>query len=48
MSTGKVIGDHRIQGIGDGFIPELVDLNKLDENYFKNYFCCFSFYTTIF
>lgn len=31
MTTGKVISDHRIQGIGDGFIPELVDLSKLDD-----------------
>lgn len=31
MSTGKKGGEHRIQGIGDGFIPELVDMKKLDD-----------------
>ncbi len=31
MSTGVKGGEHRIQGIGDGFIPEIVDLEKLDD-----------------
>ncbi|MDC0559089.1 cysteine synthase family protein [Candidatus Izimaplasma bacterium] len=31
MSLGVDGGDHRIQGIGDGFIPELVKMEKLDE-----------------
>ncbi|QMS84387.1 PLP-dependent cysteine synthase family protein [Candidatus Xianfuyuplasma coldseepsis] len=31
MSTGNKGLDHRIQGIGDGFIPELIDMRKLDE-----------------
>lgn len=31
MSKGVCGGDHRIQGIGDGFIPELVQLDKLDD-----------------
>lgn len=31
MSTGKKGGEHRIQGIGDGFIPELVKLERLDD-----------------
>jgi len=31
MSQGTAGGDHRIQGIGDGFIPELVNMEKLDD-----------------
>ena len=31
MRTGRRIGTHRIQGISDEFIPELVDLEGLDE-----------------
>ena len=31
MSKGVLGGEHRIQGIGDGFIPELVKMEKLDE-----------------
>ena len=30
-SGGKVVGPHRIAGIGDEFIPEIVNLNELDE-----------------
>jgi cysteine synthase A len=30
LSTGKKIGQHRIQGISDEFIPEIVDLTLLD------------------
>lgn len=30
MSNGPV-GEHSIQGIGDGFIPELADMNKIDK-----------------
>lgn len=30
MSTGHKVGKHRIQGISDEFIPEIVDLNKID------------------
>lgn len=30
-TNGKVIGDHRIQGIGDEFVPAIVDFSKLDE-----------------
>jgi len=31
LSTGHKIGKHRIQGISDEFIPEIVDLSFLDE-----------------
>lgn len=31
MSTGCQVGKHRIQGISDEFIPDLVDLDFLDE-----------------
>lgn len=31
LSTGYKVGSHRIQGISDEFIPELVKLNELDE-----------------
>ena len=31
LRTGHKIGSHRIQGISDEFIPELVKLNELDE-----------------
>ncbi len=31
MSTGNKVGEHRIQGISDEFIPDLVKLDKLDE-----------------
>lgn len=30
MSTGHKVGKHRIQGISDEFIPEIVKLNQLD------------------
>ena len=28
---GKVVGDHKIAGIGDGFIPEIVDMKLVDQ-----------------
>lgn len=31
MKTGYEAGEHRIQGIGDGFVPEIVKLDRLDE-----------------
>ena len=31
LSTGYKVGSHRIQGISDEFIPDLVKLNELDE-----------------
>ena len=31
LSGSKAIGDHKIAGIGDGFIPEIVDLSSIDE-----------------
>lgn len=30
LSTGHKVGSHRIQGISDDFIPELIDFNQLD------------------
>ncbi len=31
LSEGKILGLHKIEGIGDDFIPELVNLNKIDK-----------------
>ncbi len=31
LTTGHKVGSHRIQGISDEFIPEIVKLNELDE-----------------
>lgn len=31
LSGRKGIGDHKIAGIGDGFIPEIVDMSLIDE-----------------
>lgn len=31
LSGGKTIGQHKIEGIGDDFIPDLVNLNKIDK-----------------
>lgn len=31
ISGGKIIGQHKIEGIGDDFIPELVDKSKIDK-----------------
>jgi cysteine synthase A len=31
LSTGHKVGQHRIQGISDEFIPDIVDLSELDE-----------------
>lgn len=31
MSTGNKVGEHRIQGISDEFIPEIVRLSQLDD-----------------
>lgn len=31
LSTGKKIGKHRIEGISDDFIPDLIDFKMLDE-----------------
>ena len=31
LSGGDIIGDHKIEGIGDEFIPKLVDFNLIDK-----------------
>ncbi len=31
ISGGKVIGQHKIEGIGDDFVPDLIDKNKIDK-----------------
>lgn len=31
LSTGRKVGQHRIQGISDEFVPSILDLQKLDE-----------------
>lgn len=31
LSTGHCVGEHRIQGISDEFIPSIVDLDELDD-----------------
>lgn len=31
LTTNKIIGEHKIEGIGDEFIPELVDIKKIDK-----------------
>ena len=31
ISQGKMLGKHKIEGIGDDFVPDLVDKSKIDE-----------------
>ena len=31
ISQGKMLGSHKIEGIGDDFVPDLVDKEKIDE-----------------
>ena len=31
LTSGKILGPHKIEGIGDDFIPSLVDRNKIDK-----------------
>ena len=31
ISQNKIIGNHKIEGIGDDFVPDLLDKNMLDE-----------------
>lgn len=36
ISTGKMISQHKIEGIGDDFIPDLVNREKIDKIYLIN------------
>lgn len=31
ISMGKIIGSHKIEGIGDEFVPDLIDKNEIDD-----------------
>ena len=31
ISQGQILGKHKIEGIGDDFVPDLVDKSKIDE-----------------
>ena len=31
ISTGKIISQHKIEGIGDDFVPDLVDKSSIDD-----------------
>ena len=31
ISTGKPLGNHKIEGIGDDFVPDLIDKNAIDD-----------------
>lgn len=31
ISTGKILGQHKIEGIGDDFVPDLLDKNALND-----------------
>ena len=31
ISQGKILGGHKIEGIGDDFVPDLIDKSKIDE-----------------
>ena len=36
ISQGKILGNHKIEGIGDDFVPDLVDRNAIDDIYLIN------------
>lgn len=36
MSKGKVLGNHKIEGIGDEFVPDLIDKSKIDDIFLIN------------
>ena len=36
ISTGQIKGQHKIEGIGDDFIPELIDKKAIDEIFLIN------------
>ena len=31
ISTGKILGEHKIEGIGDDFVPDLLDKDAIDK-----------------
>lgn len=36
ISTGKIISEHKIEGIGDEFVPELLDKDSIDKIFLVN------------
>lgn len=36
ISKGKVLGNHKIEGIGDEFVPDLIDKSKIDDIFLIN------------
>lgn len=36
ISNGKILGDHKIEGIGDEFVPDLIKKDKIDKIYLVN------------
>lgn len=36
ISKGKILGSHKIEGIGDDFVPDLVDKNEIDDIFLIN------------
>ena len=36
ISKGEVLGSHKIEGIGDDFVPDLIDKNKIDDIFLIN------------
>ena len=36
ISQGKILSQHKIEGIGDEFVPELLDKSKIDEIFLIN------------
>lgn len=36
ISRNKIISNHKIEGIGDDFVPDLIDKNKIDKVFLVN------------